>query len=40
VGPYIVTEVISGGAYKLKDKKTGKEEPNPWNMVQLQHFYA
>jgi hypothetical protein len=33
VGPYIVTEVIPGGAYRLKDKKTGKDEPNPWNVA-------
>jgi hypothetical protein len=31
VGPYIVTEVILGGAYRLQDKKTGKDEGNPWN---------
>jgi hypothetical protein len=31
VGPYIVIEVIPGGAYRLQDKKTGKDESNPWN---------
>jgi hypothetical protein len=31
VGPYVVTEVILGGAYRLQDKKTGKDESNPWN---------
>jgi hypothetical protein len=31
VGPYIVTEVIPGGAYRLQDKKIGKDEINPWN---------
>jgi hypothetical protein len=40
VGPYIVTEVIPGGAYRLQDKKTGKDESNPWNAEQLRHFYA
>jgi hypothetical protein len=40
VGPYIMTEVIPGGAYRLKDKKTGKDESNPWNAEQLQWFYA
>jgi hypothetical protein len=40
VGPYIVTEVIPGGAYRLQDKKTGKDESNPWNTEQLQRFYA
>jgi hypothetical protein len=40
VGPYIVTEVIPGGAYRQQDKKTGKDESNPWNAEQLQCFYA
>jgi hypothetical protein len=35
IGPYIVTEVIPGGAYRLKDKKSAKEEGNPWNVAQL-----
>jgi transposase InsO family protein len=39
-GPYIVTEVIPGGAYRLKDKQTGKDEGNPWNVAQLRRFYA
>jgi hypothetical protein len=33
--PYIVTEVIPGGAYRLKDKKTGEDKGNPWNVAQL-----
>jgi hypothetical protein len=40
VGPYIVTEVIPGGAYRLQDKRTGKDESNPWNAEQLRCFYA
>jgi hypothetical protein len=40
LGPYIVIEVIPGGAYRLRDKKTGKDEGNPWNTEQLQRFYA
>jgi hypothetical protein len=40
VGPYIVTKVIPGGAYRLQDKKTGKDEINPWNAEQLWCFYA
>jgi hypothetical protein len=35
VGPYTVTEVIPGGAYRLRDKKTGKDKSNPWNAEQL-----
>jgi hypothetical protein len=40
VGPYIVTEVIPGGAYRLQDKKIGKDESNPWNAEHLRRFYA
>ena len=40
LGPYIVTEVIEGGAYRIKDKKTGDPEKNPWNVAQLRRFYA
>jgi hypothetical protein len=40
VGPYIVIEVIPGGSYRLQDKKTGKDESNPWNAEQLWCFYA
>jgi hypothetical protein len=40
VGPYIVTKVIPGGAYRLQDKKIGKDKSNPWNVEQLRHFYA
>jgi hypothetical protein len=40
LGPYIVIEVIPGGAYRLKDKKTGKAESNLWNVAQLRRFYA
>jgi hypothetical protein len=40
LGPYIVTEVIPGGAYRLQDKKTGKNKGNPWNVEQLWRFYA
>jgi hypothetical protein len=31
VGPYILTKVIPRGSYQLQDKKTGKDESNPWN---------
>jgi hypothetical protein len=38
--PYKVREVIPGGAYRLQDKKAGKDEGNPWNAEQLRRFYA
>jgi hypothetical protein len=41
LGPYIVTEVIPGGAYGLQDKKkTGKDEGSPCNAEKLHHFYV
>jgi hypothetical protein len=40
LGPYVVTKVIPGGVYRLKDKKTDKDEGNPWNAEQLRRFYA
>ena len=39
-GPYIIAEVIGGGAYRLKDPKTGVVYSNPWNVAQLRRFYA
>jgi hypothetical protein len=33
-------EIIPGGAYRLQDKKTGKDESNPWNAKKLWWFYA
>jgi hypothetical protein len=30
-----MTEVIPGEAYRLQDKKIGKDESNPWNAEQL-----
>jgi hypothetical protein len=39
-GPYIITEVIPGGAYRLKDQKTGIVYSNPWNVAQLRRFYT
>jgi transposase InsO family protein len=30
-GPYLIHEAIPGGAYRLRDPKTGKDIDNPWN---------
>src|SRR4051812_14785115 len=38
-GPYINSEVIRGGAYRLKNPKTDKDVGNPWNMANLRLFY-
>ena len=39
-GPYIISKVIGGGAYRLKDPKTGADIANPWNAAHLRLFYA
>ena len=39
-GPFIITEVIGGGAYRLKHEKTGEISHNPWNVAQLHRFCA
>jgi hypothetical protein len=38
-GPYVIHEAIPGGAYRLRDPKTGKDIDNPWNAQQLRRFY-
>jgi hypothetical protein len=38
-GPYLVHEVIPGGAYRLRNPKTGADVENPWNAAQLRRFY-
>jgi hypothetical protein len=37
--PYLVHEAIPGGAYRLRDPKTGVDVENPWNAQQLRRFY-
>jgi transposase InsO family protein len=38
-GPYLIHEVIPGGAYRLRNPKTGVDVENPWNAMQLRRFY-
>jgi len=38
-GPYVITEVIPDGTYRLKDFETGVAYSNPWNVAQLRRFY-
>jgi hypothetical protein len=38
-GPYLVHKAIPGGAYRLRNPKTGVDVENPWNAVQLRRFY-
>ena len=39
-GPFVIAEVLSNGAYRLKDMKTDVVYTNPWNIAQLRHFYT
>ena len=39
-GPYIVTNVIPGGAYRIKDVQSGVEEGNPWNVAHLRRYHV
>ena len=38
-GPFIVSEVIGGGAYRLKNPNTDEDVGNPWNVANLRLFY-
>ena len=38
-GPFIILEVIGGGAYSLKNLKTDEDVGNPWNVANLRLFY-
>jgi hypothetical protein len=38
-GSYLVHEAIPGGAYRIRNPKTGVDVENPWNIVQLCRFY-
>jgi transposase InsO family protein len=38
-GPYLIHEVIPGGAYRLRNPKTGADIENPWNAAQLHRLY-
>ena len=39
-GPFIIDEVLTGGAYRLHDASDNRLEPNPWNAARLRRFYA
>ena len=39
-GPFIIDEVLTGGAYRLRDASDNHLEPNPWNAARLRRFYA
>src|SRR3954469_12724558 len=39
-GPFIIDQVLTGGAYRLRDASDNRLEPNPWNAARLRRFYA
>jgi hypothetical protein len=39
-GPYIISQVLHNGAYRLKDPETGGVYVNTWNIAQLRPFYT
>ena len=39
-GPFIIDQVLTGGAYRLRDASNNRLEPNPWNAARLRRFYA
>src|SRR3954465_10069056 len=38
-GPFIVSEVIGGAAYRLKNPKIDEDVGSPWNVANLRLFY-
>ena len=38
--PFIIDQVLTGGAYCLRDASDNRLEPNPWNAARLRRFYA
>ena len=39
-GPFIIDQVLTGGAYRLRDASDNRLEPNPWNAARHRRFYA
>ena len=39
-GPFVIDQVLIGGAYRLRDASDNRLEPNPWNAARLRRFYA
>ena len=39
-GPFIIDEVHTGGAYRLRDASDNRLEPNPWHAARLRRSYA
>ena len=39
-GPFVIDQVLTGGAYRLRDASDNRLEPNPLNAARLRRFYA
>ena len=39
-GPFIIDEVLTRGAYRLRDASYNRLEPNAWHAARLRRFYA
>ena len=39
-GPFIIDQVLTGGAYRIRNASDNRLEPNPWNATRLRRFYA
>ena len=39
-GPFIIDQVLTGGAYRLRKASDNRLEPNLWNASRLRRFYA
>ena len=39
-GPFIIDEVLAGGAYHLHNPTDNRLEPNPWNATRFRRFYG
>ena len=39
-GPFIIDQVLNGGAYRLRNASDNRLEQNPWNAARLRRFYA
>ena len=39
-GPFIIDQVLTGGAYRLRNASDNRLEPNPWNAAHLRRFHA
>ena len=39
-GPFIIDQVLTGGAYRLREASDNRLELSPWNAARLRRFYA